>query len=417
MEQKRKPVYLGLDLNDRYAMISYYQLNMNEPETVSTIAGGDAYQIPALLAKRKGTGQWYYGDDAKKMAKTSEVVCIDSLLRRAVSGDTVHIEEESYDACDLLALFLKKVMDLPKKLGAVPVFDRLILSVERISKESMEMFWKIAPKLGLSAEQFMIIDHKESFYHFALSQPEALWIHDVYLFENDGRNLFYYGLKRNTRTKPQMISIKEGIKNPMEYLGAGPAEIDHEFLAILQRAFDNQIVTTAYLVGEGFEGGWMKDSLTFLCKNRRVFMGNNLYSKGACYAGANRDNAEHWKFIYMGEHEMKFNLSLKVRNRGNLAFYTLISAGKNWFETSGECEVILSGSPEIEFWKQLPNSRDAVIESLELTDLPNRPDRTTRLHITAMPLSDEKIEVVIKDMGFGEIYRSTDKTWKYTMTM
>ena len=32
-------------------------------------------------------------------------------------------------------------------------------------------------------------------------------------------------------------------------------------------------------------------------------------------------------------------------------------------------------------------------------------------------LSDEKIEVVIKDMGFGEIYRSTDKHWKYTMTM
>jgi hypothetical protein len=119
----------------------------------------------------------------------------------------------------------------------------------------------------------------------------------------------------------------------------------------------------------------------------------------------------------MGENEMKFNLSLKVRNKGEVSFYNLISAGKNWFETTGECEVILSGTGEIDFWKQLPNSREAVIETLELTDLPTRPDRTTRLRITATPVSDEKIEVKIRDLGFGEIYRSTDKVWKYTMTM
>lgn len=413
MEQKRESVYFGIDINDRYAMISYYQLNMNEPETLSTIAGGEVFQIPTLLAKRKGVGQWYYGDDAKKMAKTSEVICVDSLLKRAVNGDNVRIEEENYEAWELLALFLKKVIDLPRKLGNVPLFDKVILSVERLSKENMEVFWNIAPKLGLSSDTFMVIDHKESFYHFALSQSESLWIHDVYLFENDGKNLFYYGLKRNTRTKPQMISIKESIKNPVE----SESEQDMEFLGVLRRAFENQLVTTAYLVGEGFEGGWMKESLNFLCKNRRVFMGNNLFSKGACYAGFNREHPDKWNFIYMGEHEMKFNLSLKVRDCGNMAFHTLISAGKNWFETKGDCEVILMGSPEIEFWKQLPNSRDAVIESLELTDLPNRPDRTTRLRISATPISDEKIEVVIKDMGFGEIYRSTDKNWKYTMTM
>ena len=413
MEHKRESVYLGIDINDSYAMISYYQLNMNEPETISTIAGGDAFQIPTLLAKRRGLGQWYYGDDAKKMAKTSEVICVDSLLKRAVNGDIVRIEEESYEATELLALFLKKVTDLPRKLGNLPYYDKVIVSVERLSKENMEVFWQIASKLGLSQEQFMVIDHKESFYHFALSQPESLWVHDVFLFENDGKNLFYYGLKRNTRTKPQMISIKESIKNPVET----EQEQDMEFLAILRRAFENQIVTTAYLVGEGFEGGWMKESLNFLCKNRRVFMGNNLFSKGACYAGFNREHAQNWNFIYMGEHEMKFNLSLKVRDCGNMAFHTLISAGRNWFEAKGDCEVILMGAPEIEFWKQLPNSREAVIETLELTDLPQRPDRTTRLRITVTPIADDKVEVEIRDLGFGEIFRSTDKVWKYTMTM
>ena len=413
MEVKNETVILGIDLSDRYAMISYYQLNMKEPETVSPFAGSMQYQIPTLLAKRKHIGQWYYGDDANKMAKTSEVICVDSLLKRAVNREIVRIEDESYEALDLLALFLKKIIDLPQKLGNIRSFGRLVISVEKLSKENMEIFWKIAPKLGLKPEQFMVIDHKESFYYFTLSQEDALWMHDVYLFENDGKNLFYYDLKRNTRTKPQVISIKESMKTPIE----ADEDKDLEFLRLVQRTFESQIISTVYLVGEGFEGNWLNQSLTYLCRGRRVFMGNNLYSKGACYAGFVREDNTGWNFIYMGENEMKFNLSLKVRNRGELAFYTLISAGKNWFEAKGECEVIVSGSDGIDFWKQLPNSREAVIENLELTDLPNRPDRTTRLRITATPISDEKVEVQIKDLGFGEIYRSTDKVWKYTMTI
>lgn len=411
MEIRREPIILGIDLNDRYAMVSYYQLNMKEPETVSTIAGSENYQIPTILARRKQLGKWFYGEEAKKMAKTSEVTCVDSLLKRAINGESIHMEEDSYEAWELLALFLRKIMELPLKLGTVARVDRVVLSVERLTKESMEVFWKIAPKLGFLPEQFRVVDRKESFYYFALSQPEVLWFHDVYLFEYDGKNLLYYGLKRDTRTTPQVVSIKEGIKMPLA------ENKDHEFLGVLRRAFDNQMISTVYLVGDGFDGDWLKDSLTFLCRNRRAFLGNNLYSKGACYAGFVQLHNENWKWIYMGENEIKFNLSLKVRDRGNLAFYTLISAGKNWFETTGQCEVILAGRAEIDFWKQLPNSREAVIETLELTDMPNRPERTTRLRITATPISDEKIEVQIRDLGFGEIYRSTDKTWKYIMTM
>ena len=84
--------YIGIDLSDKCAMVSFYQPNMKEPETTGTIAGSEVYQIPTLLAKRKHLGQWYYGTDAKKMAKTSEVICIDSLLKRAVNGESIRIE-------------------------------------------------------------------------------------------------------------------------------------------------------------------------------------------------------------------------------------------------------------------------------------------------------------------------------------
>lgn len=410
MENKRN-YYLGIDLNDKYAMISYFQLNMNEPETVSTIAGSENFQIPLILAKRKEIGQWYYGDEARKMAQNTDMICLDKLLSRAVNGDELVIDDETYPAEELLALFLNKITALPNKLGNTCDFDRLVITVDRLSKENMDMFWRIMPKLGLKPEQFMVIDHKESFYYFALSQKEDLWLHDVYLFEFDKANIRYFSLKRSMRTTPQVVTIEE---SPKRTINGDP---DIEFSRIIQKAFENKIISTVYLVGDGFDGGWMQSSLNILCKGRRAFVGKNLFSKGACYAAEVRDNEDKWRFIYMGENELKFNLSLKVKSKGALSFYNIISAGKNWFETKGQCEVILSDTTEIDFWKQLPNSREAKIETLELTDLPRRPDRTTRVRITATPVADDKINIEIMDLGFGELFRGTDKVWHYTMTM
>ena len=65
----------------------------------------------------------------------------------------------------------------------------------------------------------------------------------------------------------------------------------------------------------------------------------------------------------------------------------------------------------------MPNSREAVIESLELTDIPDRPDRTTRINIFAKPIADNKIEITIKDLGFGEFCIGSNKTWHYTMSI
>ena len=114
---------------------------------------------------------------------------------------------------------------------------------------------------------------------------------------------------------------------------------------------------------------------------------------------------------------MKFNLCLKVKNRGKEQFFDLITAGKNWFEEIGNVDVILTEGQEIVFWKQLPHSNEAKLETIELTDLPKRPERTSRIHIEAKPVSDTKVEITMQDLGFGELFRSSDKIWKYTMSI
>ena len=54
---------------------------------------------------------------------------------------------------------------------------------------------------------------------------------------------------------------------------------------------------------------------------------------------------------------------------------------------------------------------------LELTDLPKRKARTTRLRISAKPTAVDRITFRIMDLGFGEIVRSTEKVWEYAVTI
>ena len=233
MDKKNNAYYLGIDLCDTYAMVSFYQLNMEEPDTVSTIAGSENYRIPLILARRKNVGMWYYGDEARKMAKTSEVLCVDCLLQRAINKEKILVGDTSYDAVELLALFLKKVMELPQKLGTSMHVERLAITVERLTKENMEVFWKVANKLELTEEHFMVIDHKESFYYFVLSQQKELWNHDVFLFSCEGDMLFSYDLKRDVRTTPQVVMIRESAP---QQLGENR---DASFSNIMTEAFMN----------------------------------------------------------------------------------------------------------------------------------------------------------------------------------
>ena len=161
----------------------------------------------------------------------------------------------------------------------------------------------------------------------------------------------------------------------------------------------------------------MKQSLKLLCQGRRVFLGKNLFSKGACFAAMRLSDKRPPQYVYIGEHEVKCNVSLKVYERGNLSFYTLISAGEPWFEVQGGCELVIDGAPTVDFWIQQPNSREARIESVELAALPPRENRTTRIRIDAIPKSDHEVQMTLTDVGMGELVPGTGKKWEYLLTL
>ena len=58
-ENGNAKIVVGYDLGNTFSQISYYNINSPEPETVSSVIGTQMYNIPTILAKRPGVGQWY----------------------------------------------------------------------------------------------------------------------------------------------------------------------------------------------------------------------------------------------------------------------------------------------------------------------------------------------------------------------
>ncbi len=403
--------YVGVDLDDDNAVVTCYKSGMEEPETLSLIEGSEVFLIPALIYKTEESGYWRIGEEAKREAGRKGEQPVDRLLTRALSGEAIEIERKTYFVKDLLAGYFKTLLYFTDKSGTAGRPDKVVISVEKVTKELTELFFAAAAEFGVGKENVAIMNRKESFYYYVLNQKDELWLHDVFLFDLRKETLNCCLLTRDIKTSPQVVTLDKAV---CEFSGENR---DRDFLRILQDCFKKRVISSAFLAGEGFDGEWMQQSIAFLCKGRRVFIGKNLYSKGACYAAAVLEGEKAWPFLYIGDNEMKMNLSIKIKDNRKSDFYPLVAAGENCYETMRECEVILGNTGEIDFWLQLPGRKDAKIERLTLSDLPKRKERTTRLRITAKPLSDTKVQIHIADMGFGEIVKSSGKSWDYTMSV
>ncbi len=403
--------YLGIDISARSTVLSIYKSNMDEPATVSTILGEENYSIPTVLAKKYGMGQWFFGDEAISKSRTKEAMLVDDLYTMALKNEEVFIDGESFQARELMVIYFNKLFAIPGPMAAMGDIEKLVVCVDQVNLEVMEMMNYIISRLSIDSNRLMLIDRNECFYFYALSQRPELFLYSVALFDYSGSNMISCVLNRNQSTRPQMITLD--VVNH----GDITDNRDEKFDEIIANTFGSTLFSSVYLVGDGFDGEWMKVSLARLCKGRKVFMGKNLYSKGACYAGYTKDGKRDWPFIYIGDNDLKLNLSIKILENNVMKFFTLIDAGQSWYDAKGECEVILDGEPELEFYIQRPESREAHTEVLELTDMPKRENRTTRLRIEASPISDVAVSIVITDLGFGEISPSSGKSWEHTISI
>ena len=421
---------IGYDLNDLVSQISYFELN-NPGQIPESIAGGGEEEqpgIPTVLSKRKGVSQWDYGNAAKAMVKSSDASLVTNLLSIASTGARIELEGDAYDATELLILFVRRSLNSLAMIMSPEDVECMIITVESLEGNMLDVVEKVAMALPISRDRIIIQSYEESIFYYLLHQPSELWDHDVAVFDYSGNCLEAYEMWMNRRCQPVVSFVDrtqlKDIRSPKEVferdLSEGKeARLDEKIRQTLKQYFDGKNVGTVFLLGAGFEGGWCDGTLKYLCMGKRVFQGRNLYSKGACYSAHDRIqpcdlNSE---YVFLGADKLKLNVGIKMIVRGQEEYMALADAGTNWYKAEKSYEFILGNEKEVSVLLTPLDGKNKENVTIDLSSLPERPARASRLKLTISFISQTRLCIRIEDRGFGEFYPATGKVWEKLVDM
>lgn len=404
---KKNRMIVGYDLGDKNSQISFCRMDGGEPESAAVVAGEEQYDFPTVLSKRKEVNQWVYGKEAQRLALSGKGILVDNLLTLARAGEEVEVGGEKFDAIALLALFMKRSLSLLGITAATEQIDTLMITVECLDHRTLEVLTQAVSIMQLQVEHVLFQSYVESFYHYMIHQPQELWQAQVLLCDLEAERLAVYRMECNRRTTP-MVAFVEDKSYP------GMKEDDAAFLEILKEHCDERLFSSVYLIGKGFDGEWYHDSLYYLCRGRRVFRGNNLYSKGACYGAREKRMPDKTvgQYVFLGNDKLKANIGMKVLRRGQDSYFALLDAGTSWFEAEKQCEFILESGNSFSIIVTPLNGKDSKAVEMVLHNLPKRGERATKIRMSVSMKSEKEVSVVLQDLGFGEIYPATQKTWQ-----
>lgn len=418
-KQSNDKLIIGYDISNDNVQISYYTAEINRVETFSTVTGEEAYNIPMVLCKREGVNQWFLGKEALKYAEEEQGTLVDNLLLMALDGEPVLVEGEEFDPVALFTLFLKRSLGLLSMVGNADKIAALMFTCEKLDRPLINLLSTVAANLKLKTEQIFFQSHTESFYYFMLNQPKELWLTKTLLFEYQGTDMKIYQMECNKQTTP-IVAYIDNRDVPFSSYEPMPEEekmrqdkckrLDDEFLDLAQRICQGNLISSVYLIGDYFNDEWMTQSLRYLCKGHRVFKGNNLYSKGACFGALERLKAseEGKEHVFLGNDKLTSNIGMKVLRRGEESYIALLDAGVNWYEADCVQELYIRDGDCIELIATSLIGKGTKTLCMTLEDF-NTPVTRLLMHLSLSRENCLKIEV--EDLGFGDFYEATHKVW------
>lgn len=402
MKPLKEEWYIGIEIGHEWTMVSYYTEGMKEPETKGLVTGSQSYRICTGLGKKESMNQWYLTEQPEQMD-------VEDLLGKAVREEIVEVEE-SYRAQELFNVFLRKVIRMVLPAKGVAGITKCVFSVEQLSKELVELLMKWAAEVGMKPQQLLIQDNKESFYAYTVNQEPELWMYEAALFSCEKDEVTYWNMSHDRKTKPQVSKVT------IQYIGELPKESeerDLEFSKILEKTLNGRLISSVYLIGDGFEGDWMKTSLQVVCRGHRAFQGKNLYTKGACYSGMLEEHIEDTETVYFCEYKTKKNVFLKAAYQEREYMYPLVEAGKNRHQVQQDCTILLEGEPVLDIWVQPLGKKEAVIESLEFSGWKPAEEKGGRLKLQVVGNLEEGMKLRVRDIGLGELLPGSNQEWEY----
>ncbi len=411
-----KDIYIGLDLCKKNIQLSFFREDKKEPESIYQLHNSETYQLPNVMFYALSEKKWYVGNNVSAVRFQKEGVIVEDVLANIDSASHVVIDGASYTYEALLLILLKTHIEDFLSRSQEYLLKGITITLEKFHPIVYKTLGQLRKELQLSQDSFHVMSHENAFYQYVMRQDDKLRTNSVAMFEYGTEGMDYYRIDRRYQGKTQIYSISyENMREDMSYtmLFEDVEWLDKHFAELARARMKETYISTVYLTGPGFNDQWIEEATKVLCEGRRVFMGQNIYTKGACYHARLGAYEEGKDCIFLSAGSIPFDIGVSVGEvEGRNRFCPIAIGGREWYNMNGTVTLFLDDTNRVEMIYKDKISQEVIKEVIEIHGLPKRPPKTTKLSLS-VELYDEKMgAIVIRDMGFGSIYPTTNKIYR-----
>ena len=396
--------YYGLDLSWDITQISRFNGKTGQPESVCFSGEQQELLMPAVLC-RLADGSWVSGQEAIQLAARGEGMLVSGLLVRLMTGKEELIAGETWSADALMEQYLRNLLEICRQCCGTSEITRLAVTLPVKAEELRGPIGNIFVRIGVPEEKLKFLSHTECFMYYCINMPKELWQNDVALFDCDEERFLYERLSCSKRKQPlTMFARSEDFSEEYHIHTAKeePAERKaYWFYQLAMQQLHNQPVTALYITGSGFADGWADETMRRLCEGRRVFFGQNLYTKGACYAAKMAEEGTDADCVLLSGDMIQESIYVKLYHGAKERYVELVRAGEDYRSAGCQCRIILDDTQEIEFLVSNVLKKEPVHEVMILENLMKRENKTIMLELSLSYADRETPVVRIRDLGFG----------------
>lgn len=417
MEDGQK-LLVGFDLCNDFSQMACYNYRTFEPESIGETLSEEQYLIPTALGVTTTKKKWIYGAEAIELANRKEAVLVSNIIETIERREKISIYDVTFTGGELLERFLRKCFTLLRKAYPDESIQRIVFTVKEPDSPLRDALREALDKLGIEEERYEIQSHKKSYLRYAFNQKRELWADDIGLFDFNESGFKYVQITINRNARSVIAGTRE--KDFSEYLNMHilrdpDSDEKKRYLLedIIKSALHNQIISTVYFTGTGFDGDWADDLIASLCTGRRVFKGQNLYVKGACYeAREHTRKSKSEEILFLTDEVLESDILINVYSEARMSEVYLARAGEPWYNLSHRLDVILDDEEEIEITVRNVLTGKETKQIIALEGIISNCEKRTRVQIRTKCEDNKTCVITVKDLGFGEFFRTSNRIWE-----
>ena len=396
---------LGISINDKNVY-------------VASDKSDQVIDYPFCISRNVDNTSFIIGNDVIKENKESNVLIVDDLLKLVENEGVATLGQTKYSAKMLIGYFFKTLFmsygDIQYVTIAVNKFNYKILNVIK------EAIFDIL----VDYNKFRLISYSEAFDRFVSSTEDSFREHTVGLIDFTNLSLKYYELNRIKSSGESEYWVVESneyepisvdIINSVQGVGLCDSLIKNfAMTSTANKNFSGFIIT-----GEGFANYTIyREFMNYISSLTNVANEIYLYAKGALiYSQEKVNNNENKNIIRINDSRVYYDISLNAKVNFEDSLIDMIYAGEEWFYINKDAIIIIERDDDVSF--EFTNVYDGNIKNILIHVYSNqeyklRKNRTNKYNCHIYFLEQNRPNITIEDIGFGDFYEARHKIFQFS---